>query len=60
MGAENNGCTVINKILNGGECAYDTLSIGDDAVLHGNVEVTASKDLLTLYLDVFDGLFVVH
>ena len=37
----------IHQVLDGGECADDSLVGGDDAVLHGNVEVATDKYLLS-------------
>ena len=52
MRAENNGSAVVEKIFDGGKCAYDTLIAGDYTVLHRYVEVASYKDLFTGNFDV--------
>ena len=60
MGAENNGCAVVYKILDGGHSTNDSLVVGDDTAGHGNVEVASGKNLFAGYFNVFDCFLVVH
>ena len=59
VGAENDLCTVVNEILDGGQRCNDTLIRGDLAVLRGNIEVTAAQHPLAGNVDVLDRLLVV-
>ena len=47
-----------HKILDGLDRLTDTLVVGDDAVLHGDVEITSGKDFFALDVNVFHGLLV--
>ena len=59
VGAKYNLCALFHKILNGGKGADDTVFVGDNAVLHGYVEVTSNKDFFAFNVYVFYG-FLVH
>ena len=60
VGGENYLCALVHQVLDGGECAYDSLIGGDHAVLHGNVEIATDKYLLTgIDHNVFNRFLVV-
>ena len=59
VGAENGFCAMCHQILNGGQCADNTLVIGDHTVFHGNVKVASYKHPLAGYVNVFDRFLVV-
>ena len=61
MGAGDDGCALIQQILEGGQSGADALVIGDGAglLILGHVEVAAAEHLLALHVDVGDGLLVV-
>ena len=54
MAAQNDLRAVIDQLLDGGQSRIDAVLVGDDAVLHRNVEVTADKDLLAAVILVVD------
>ena len=57
--AKNNLCALVHKILNGGECLYDSLIRGDNSVLHRNVEVATNEHGFAGYVNVFNVFLVV-
>ena len=52
-------CALFHKVLNGRQCADDTVFISDNAVFHGYVEVASNEDFFAFNVDVFYG-FLVH
>ena len=56
MAAQDDLCAVVDQLLDGGHRRIDAVLIGDDAVLHGDVEVAADKDFLAAVILVVDGL----
>ena len=50
-------CTVIDKILNGGKSAVDTVLVGDNSVNHRHVEVTTNQTLFAFDVYVADCHF---
>ena len=57
--AEDDFRAVLHQIFDGGQRADDTVFIGDRAVFHGHVEVTADENAFAFpILDVFYGHFV--
>ena len=56
--AEDHGGTVLLQIFDGGQRLADTLVVGDFSVGQRHVEVAADKNLLALYVDVLNRLFV--
>ena len=59
MRAKNNLCTLLEKVLDSGERAYDSLIGGDNALLHRNVEIATNEDGFTGYVDVFNVFLVI-
>ena len=57
MAAQNDLRAVIDQLLDGGQSRIDAVLVGDDAVLHGDVEITADKDLLAAVVLIVDRLF---
>ena len=57
MAAQDDLCAVIDQLLDGGQSRIDTVLVGDDAVLHGDVEIAADKDLLAAVVLIVDRLF---
>jgi hypothetical protein len=60
MRTKNNLSSLVEKILNGGKCAYDSLVGGDNSILKRYVEVAANENSLAGNVNVFDRFFVVH
>ena len=59
MGAQDDSRAFVHQILDGGQRAEDAVFVGDlgaGFLVHGNVEVHAHEDFLTLDVYVFDGL----
>ncbi len=52
MAAQDDLCAVSDQLLDGRKRGHDALVVGDLAVLHGDVEVTANQHLLARNLDV--------
>ena len=61
VGAGDHCRALIQQVLNGGQGGADALIVGNGkgVLVLGDVEVTAQEDLLALYVDVLDRLFVV-
>ena len=57
MAAQNDPATVLDQLFNGGQSGHDAVVIGDDAVLHGDVEIAADQNVSALYLNIFNCLF---
>ena len=57
MAAQNDLRAVIDQLLDGGQSRIDAVLVGDDTVLHGDVEITADKDLLAAVVLIVDRLF---
>ena len=57
MAAQNDLRAVIDQLLDGGQSRIDAVLVGDDAVLHGDVEIAADKDLLAAVVLIVDRLF---
>ena len=62
MGAEDDGCALLQQVLDGRQRLADPAVIGDDAlVIGGDVEITAAENLFAAQICIKDGfLFVVH
>ena len=54
MAAQDDLCAVVDQLLDGGQSCIDAVLVGDDAVLHRDVEVAADKDLLAAVILVVD------
>ena len=60
VGGKDNLCALIHEVLDGGESTNDSLIGGDNAILHGNVEIAANENFLASFdFDIFNRLFVV-
>ena len=57
MAAQDHLGAVLNQLLDGRQRGVDTVVVGDDAVLHRDVEVTADKHPLAGVVFIVDGLF---
>ena len=57
MRAEDNLRSVINELFDSGEGAVDSVVIGYNAVLEGNVEVAADENSFAFCVDIINGLF---
>ena len=57
MAAQNDPATVLDQLFNGGQSGHDAVVIGDDAVLHGDIEIAADQNVSALYLNIFNCLF---
>ena len=57
--AKNYLCALVEKILDCGKCANDSLIAGDNSVLERNVEVATYKNSLAGNVDVLNGFLVV-
>ena len=61
MRAENDLCTMVHQVLNGGQSGYNPLVRGNFTVLSGHVEVAAAQHPLAGDVNIFNGfLIVVH
>ena len=49
-------CAIIEQLLDGGQSCVDAVLVGDDAVLHRDVEVAADQNLLAAVILVVDRL----
>src|SRR5699024_3138530 len=56
VAAQDDLCAVIDQLLDGGHSRVDAVLVGDDAVLHGDVEIAADKHFLAAVVLVVDGL----
>ena len=59
MGAKDNLSTVIEKVLDCGESADNSLIACDNAILKGNVKIASYKNFLACNANVFNGFLVV-
>ena len=57
MAAQDDLSAIVDQLLDGGQSRIDAVLVGDDAVLHGDVEITADKDLLAAVVLIVDRLF---
>ena len=57
MAAQNHLCTVIQQLLNGGQSGIDAVFVGDLAVLHGNIEITANQNFFACVVGIIDRFF---
>ncbi len=57
MAAQDDPAAVFNQLLDGGQSGNDAVVVGDNAVLHGDVEIAANQYPFALYVDVFYSLF---
>ena len=61
VGAGNNSCTVVKKLLNGGDGCLDALITGNFSshLVLRNIEIAAKKNLFAAYINVVNGFLVV-
>jgi hypothetical protein len=55
VAAQDNGGSVIEKELNGGQGAGDSAIVGDLSVFQGNVEIAADKHALATHVEIANG-----
>ena len=60
VAAQDQAAAVFDQFVQGGQSRDDAVVVGDLAVLHGDVEVTANQDSFALDIDVFHSFFVVR
>ena len=53
MAAQHQAAAVFNQFFDGGQRRHDAVIVGDDAVLHGHVEIAAHQHVAALYVQVF-------
>ena len=57
VGAGDNGSTVVQQVLDGGQGGHDAVFIGDDTVLQRHVEIATHQYALAGHVQVFYSLF---
>ena len=57
MAAQHHAAAVLDELLNGGQRGNDAVIVGDLAVLHGNVKITAHQYVFAFDPQVFHSLF---
>ena len=57
MAAQDDLSAVVDQFLDGRQCGVDAVIIGDNAVLHRDVEVAANQYALTGVVLIVNGLF---
>ena len=57
VAAQNDLGAVCDQLFDGGQCRVDAVIVGDDAVLHGDVEVNTDQHALAGVIFIIDGLF---
>ena len=56
VAAQDDLCAILEQLLDGGQSCVDAVLVGDDAVLHRDVEVAADQNLLAAVILVVDRL----
>ena len=57
VAAQDNLAAVGHQLLDGGQGRHNAVVVGDDAVLHGDVEVNTDQHPLAFYVNVVNSLF---
>ena len=56
MAAQDDLSAIVDQLLDGGQSCIDAVLVGDDTVLHRDVEIAADKHLLAAVVLIVDRL----